>query len=976
MSVISSQPPALPPDRRPRAAPPEPTFDPLPATPLDRRLADDRTPAQMAKEKKVTDWSALKFYQMSQVLRPKTEDDIRQALDFARKNNLTVSVAGARHSQGGQAMRENAIFLDMTEFRGANYNPQTETVTVRSGSTWLDLQYYLDKAGRSVMVKQASSPFTVGGSVSVNCHGEDPRFGTIGNTVQSMRVMLADGSIKRCSRTENADLFKHVVGGYGLFGIVLDAELSTCPNQMYTQKFQVIPTTRLPELYSKEVKPNPNKHLFLTELSIYPNRLLDEAVVWTCEVTAERDQPPPMVAPDQSKTHVLIEKLPYISALHSRFGKWRLWELEKLAQPFLGSKFVSRNDAMAMDYEFSRIPAKTHSQVIQEFFIPPDKYLEFREQLKQLAKKHDVNVVYASTRAIEQDRVSALPYAKQDMLSFVVFRDQKVGEAEQKRMDAYAREATDAALKLGGTFYLCYQLPFTNKQVRQAYPEIDAFFAKKREYDPSGLFMNSLYDRYAANVDPAPAAKAPFKDIEHVVVLMMENRSFDNMMGFLKDEDPRIDGLTGNETQPVDPSDPSKGTLPINRGGRQFGDVNPGHEFHDVMEQMYGTDKPDTSKTPPMNGFFANYLKQMPKGVPSAVNFENAKHALDGMTPDQVPVLSTLSREFVVCDRWFSSLPTSTFPNRVFLQKGDSNGHVHSAAAIQDKELRQAVFGDMYAGASIYDRLSQAHKPWKIYKHDIAWSFILPSVRAQAEHIVDISHFKEDVNNGNLPAFSLIEPAYLNSSTHKANDQDAPHDVREGERLIADVYNTLRNNQRVWDKTLLVVVYDEHGGYYDHVPPPATVAPNGLVSTTPPFDFKRLGVRVPAVLVSPRLPKREVDHTVYDHTSILRFVENLFDLEPLSERDRTANSFEHVFQSAARSDTPLELAPLPAGPELSTDSRLYGPGEPPGKQATAAVMAFDALREGRAVQNKVVKAGKGLWNMVTGVLEDAGVING
>ena len=119
-------------------------------------------------------------------------------------------------------------------------------MTVRSGTAWLDVQRYLDNLGRSINVKRASSPFTIGGSISVNCHGEDPRFGTIGSTVKSIRVMLADGQIVRCSPNENEDLFHHVIGGYGLFGVMLNAELETSPNQMYTQKYQTVKTTQLP----------------------------------------------------------------------------------------------------------------------------------------------------------------------------------------------------------------------------------------------------------------------------------------------------------------------------------------------------------------------------------------------------------------------------------------------------------------------------------------------------------------------------------------------------------------------------------------------------------------------------------------------------------------------------------------------------------------------------------------------------------
>ena len=213
------------------------------------------------------------------------------------------------------------------------------------------------------------------------------------------------------------------------------------------------------------------------------------------------------------------------------------------------------------------------------------------------------------------------------------------------------------------------------------------------------------------------------------------------------------------------------------------------------------------------------------------------------------------------------------------------------------------MYGD---NPTIYDSLMEAQKTWKIYYSDIPWSFIVPHVRDNADHVVKLKNFKKDVERGTLPNFSLIEPAYLNTLTHKATDQDAPHDVREGERLIADVYNTLRKSAD-WDKTLLVICYDEHGGYYDHVPPPACTPPDTVPSKHAKFDFDRLGVRVPAILLGGRVPSGVVDHTVYDHTSIPRFMEKLYDLKPLSGRDATIATFDHQIQDQINHDTPFQV---------------------------------------------------------------------
>jgi phospholipase C len=668
-----------------------------------------------------------------------------------------------------------------------------------------------------------------------------------------------------------------------------------------------------------------------------------------------------MQVADASKSHVLIDKLPYVAAIHSDWGKRLLWRLETKVQPHVGSDILSRNSAMAMDYEFTRIPATTHSQVIQEYFIPRAKYLDFVKKMRGLIDQHDVNLVYSSTRAVKADVDTALSYAKEDCLSVVICRDQKTTPEDKARMDVFARAAAEAALECGGSFYLCYQLPFTNEQMRRAYPELDAFFETKRRFDPDGLFMNSLFDQYAraANapkVRKVVNAKPPFKNIENVVVLCLENRSFGHMVGLQAQRNPEIRGFRGDESVPVDLNDPSKGVVRVRPGAAYIGDINPGHEPENVAVQLYGRSDPDWNEKPSMKGFVKDYLALQPKGLSDAERLEGAEKIMAAFTPEQLPVLTKLIDEFVLCDASFSSVPTSTFPNRVFMQAGTSMGHLHSSGKITDPELRDAMFGSMYAGRTIYDLLSAAKKSWKNYRHDIAWSLMIPSVRKDARNLARFDQFKKDVAAGELPSFSFIEPAYINTSKHKASDMDAPHDVREGERLIAEVYNTLRANPDVWNKTLLVVTFDEHGGYYDNAPPPKTVSPDGLASRDPSFGFDRLGVRVPTILISPWLPKGKVDHTVYDHASILSFTERLFDLPPLTERDARANSFEGQFLKKPRADAPERIEPPAPGPEKCTDRALYDPSEPSPRVADAAVRIFDSAVWMLATSQKVARA--------------------
>jgi phospholipase C len=205
---------------------------------------------------------------------------------------------------------------------------------------------------------------------------------------------------------------------------------------------------------------------------------------------------------------------------------------------------------------------------------------------------------------------------------------------------------------------------------------------------------------------------------------------------------------------------------------------------------------------------------------------------------------------------------------------------------------------------------------WNIYYGDVPQSIILEHHWRSLEHFKRFEKFYADLEKGELATYSFIEPRFLNFHQWKATDQHPPHDVRFGEYLIAEVYDTLRNSQ-FWEKSLLVILYDEHGGFFDRVPPPDSLpSPDGKKSKHPPFDFTRLGVRVPAILVSPFVEKGQVDSTIYEHSSLPTTIKTLFNLpEGLTARDKAANTFEkNLSRNIPRSNTPLTL-PVPGEPE-------------------------------------------------------------
>jgi phospholipase C len=374
--------------------------------------------------------------------------------------------------------------------------------------------------------------------------------------------------------------------------------------------------------------------------------------------------------------------------------------------------------------------------------------------------------------------------------------------------------------------------------------------------------------------------------IEHVIVLTLENRSFDHILGNVQSVKPTIDGVIavgGPRTNEY-----AGQSFAQTQGAQRTLVDDPIHEHPDVMIQLMS----DASGQPNA-GFVRDYAEAYPKLDPAERGEVMKFHALDTL-----PALHALARHFTVCDRWFSSVPGPTWANRLFAMSGTSLGRVKMANGIMNLNLH------WYEQATVFDRLNEREKSWKVYFGDAPLSLLLVH-QWEAENAVrhrPMTEFYRDAlgRPEKFPAFSWVEPAYFQPG---ANDDHPPHDVLEGELLVASVYNALRANEPLWNTSLLVVLFDEHGGFYDHVSPPATVAPDHHQEE---YTFDRLGVRVPVILASPWLPN-DVLHDTFDHTSLLKYLTDKWNLGPLGERTAQAKSFAHAILSQRRTDAPVTV---------------------------------------------------------------------
>jgi phospholipase C len=330
--------------------------------------------------------------------------------------------------------------------------------------------------------------------------------------------------------------------------------------------------------------------------------------------------------------------------------------------------------------------------------------------------------------------------------------------------------------------------------------------------------------------------------IDHIVVLMMENRSFDHMLGYLKLEgsNPKVDGLDAEMSNSHNST-----SYPVHRLPGTLFEHDPGHQGDAVAQQLSNHN----------GGFVTSYASIHPEDDPALImGYHNGS---------SVPVYDHLARNFCTCDRWFCSVPGATWPNRLYAVAGKSPSKDNKKVPIYDLP-------------SFVRHLDAAKVSWSWYAHDMA-SLRLIDRRYRVGHgskffwfdrrtLVNRVTFLDHAASGKLPAVSWIDPNFVDYSVtgpRESNDDHPPSDVMAGQDLALKLYNAVVNSP-AWKKTLLLIVYDEHGGFYDHVEPEDAADDNS--------NFQKFGVRVPAIVVSPWVERGKVSHKVFDHTSIIKTI--------------------------------------------------------------------------------------------------------
>jgi phospholipase C len=453
------------------------------------------------------------------------------------------------------------------------------------------------------------------------------------------------------------------------------------------------------------------------------------------------------------------------------------------------------------------------------------------------------------------------------------------------------------------------------------------------------------------------------KQIEHIVVVMLENRSFDNMCGWLYcgDHGNPIQFLPSSTSgQPYEGLNPklfnptergyfkgqSTDTLPIfpEANATNMPNPDPKEDYLNVNYQLFGPESPNENPRWPNLGFVINYR--------TATGADSPVQIMEPFSPAQVPVISTLAKNYAICDRWYCSVPTETWPNRSFAHAGTSNGNVINGNP--PNPLQWNV-------DTIFNVLEATGNSWKVYCDtalvpSLTYS-MFPKLWPHANRFAHFGDFQADCSKGTLPQYSFIEPSFVNNP----NDEHPPHDVLAGEQFLLDIFTAISTSPK-WAQTLLLITYDEHGGTYDHVMPPCGATPPDLKSSPGQlgFEFDRFGVRVPMIAVSPLIQAGTVFRTdssvPYDHASILATLRDWLGIPDSkmlpSLRIKNAPTLgQLVTLDAPRTDLP----PMPLLPAEAKQTQTFLAAN----SLQRSLVSADAIRRGKdphvALSNVVTK---------------------
>ena len=437
----------------------------------------------------INDVTQLNPIRVARALAPHSVEEVSDAV---RSSVGPISIGGGRFSQGGQIAYEQSLHLDMRELdRVLHLDIDRRRLTVQAGITWREIQEYIDPYNLAVKIMQTYANFTVGGSLSVNVHGRYIGEGPLVRSVESIKIVLADGSVVQASASENPEIFYGAIGGYGGLGVIVEATLQLDVNEKIERRVTPMASSEYLDHFRANVRDNPD--IVFHNAAIYPpkyDKVRDISWYRTDkEVTVGERLMPADV------DYYWSPLLSNFVAKHG-FGKWLR---QNLMDPifYMGDRVVWRN--YEASYDVDMLEQKSRAQAtdaLREYFVPIARFDEFVHRMSAVFRDHDVNIINVSIRHALPDPGTLLAWAEEEVFAFVIYYRQGTDQAAKDRVKAWSLAMIDAALASGGTYYLPYQVFASPEQFREAYPRHREFFELKRRLDPNNRFRNKLWQRH------------------------------------------------------------------------------------------------------------------------------------------------------------------------------------------------------------------------------------------------------------------------------------------------------------------------------------------------------------------------------------------------------------------------------------------------------------------------------------------------
>lgn len=442
-------------------------------------------PAIQTKVFHMNDVTGLNPYKVHSYKSPKNLTELEKILIEAKERKLKITMGGQLHSQGGHQFLNGGIFIDNKSMKRI-ISFEDQVVTVEPGVSWEELQDFLNEKGYSVCVMQSSNIFTIGGSISVNCHGRDHKYGPLIETLLKVKILLGTGEIKVASREENPDLFSAVVGGFGLLGFILEAQFKVTKNLVYDKSALTMKSEEYPK-YFKKIENNENIGLHFARFSLTKNQFLTDVIVVNFQESKE-EIPKTL----EKENNIELNKFLLGIQRNISFSKEIRWPLEIYSE----SKHltITRNNAMRPPVKCLEYSSLTDTDILQEYFVPERGFDDFMEYMRSSVPKHAFTLNNITIRYVKKNQETLLSYSDDNYFSLVLYINFNFQNSD--KLKSWTQKTIDQIIKLKGTYYLCYQLFPTKNQFQKCYPRWKDFLKLKEKYDPDEVFSSDFYQTY------------------------------------------------------------------------------------------------------------------------------------------------------------------------------------------------------------------------------------------------------------------------------------------------------------------------------------------------------------------------------------------------------------------------------------------------------------------------------------------------